>query len=179
MPLVFDAADISELSERIAELFVDSSEAIVSKLYANSKLSEFLELIDAEKIANEITSRSKAIIQKILVIGQTSGGSEKAFRKTAENVGVSGDRLELYLDYFDAKKINFEKFRNNPEYCAILLGPLPHSGKSKGNYSSIAAMLEHEPGFPRTILLGRNGLKLTANSLQIGLAQLAAEGVIF
>lgn len=103
---------------------------------------------------------------------------EKERRETAESVGVSGDRLELYLDYFDAKKINFEKYRNNPEYCATLLGPLPHSGKSKGDYSSIAAMLEHEPGFPRTILLGRNGLKLTSNSLQVGLAQLASEGAL-
>lgn len=178
MPAEFNVEDIGELSDRIAELFLDSSEAIISKLYANSRLYEFLDLIDAKKIASEISSRPKNIIKKILVIGQTSGGSEKIFRKVAESVGVSGDRLECYLDYFDAKKIDFEKFRNNPEYCAILLGPLPHSGKSKGEYSSIVAMLEHEPGFPRTLKLGKNGLKLTASSLQLGLSQLASEGVI-
>lgn len=178
MPLMLDAADIGELSERVAELFIESSEAILSKLYANSKLSEFLELIDAKKIASEISSRPKDLIQKIVVIGQTSGGSEKVFRQTAESVGVDGERLELHLNYRDAKKIDFEKYRNNPKYCAILLGPIPHSGKSKGDYSSIATMLEHEPGFPRTIPLGKNGLKLSASSLQFGLAQLASEGII-
>lgn len=175
---MLQAEHLQELSDKVAEDFLENSVEIISMIFAKGKIDEFLELTGQKHFKDEILSKPKIVAKKILVIGQTSGNSEKDFKTMAQNMGVDPNSLELYLDYHDAKKINFEKFRNKPEYCAIMIGPMPHSGKSKGDYSSVVRMLEEEPGFPRIIKLGENGLKLNITSFQKGICQLAMEGLL-
>jgi len=175
---VVQVEDLTILADKVAEAFLDERESIISTLFAKGKLDEFLDLVGMKKIANEIASTPKIKSKKIIVVGQSAGGSERDYRMAAINMGVDPNDLELYLNYYDGKKIDFEKYKNNPSYCAIMVGPMPHSGKSKGDYPSAVAMMEHEEGYPKIIKLGRNGLKLTTQSFMYGLAQLASDGVI-
>lgn len=169
---------LTRLADKVAEEFLEDSEAIIANLYAKGKLDEFLDLVGMKKLAAEIASTSTIRTKKIVVVGQSAGGSERDYRLAATNMGVEPNDVEFYLDYYDGKKINFEKYKNNPDYCAIMVGPMPHNGKSKGEYPSVVAMMEHEEGYPKIVKLGRNGLKLTTQSFMYGLAQLASEGII-
>lgn len=60
-----------------------------------------------------------------------------------------------------------------------MIGAIPHSGKSKGDYSSVLAMLQHEQGFSKVIELRDSieKLKLSTSSLQAGIASLWSQGV--
>ena len=106
--------------------------------------------------------------KKIVVIGQKAGHSHDSIIKGAESVGLASDCLELHLEYSDGKKIDFEKYRHNHNYAAIIVGPMPHMGKSVGNYNSVADMLKHEPGFPPVV----NLRKFSINSLRSAFAYL-------
>ena len=170
--------DLTALADRVAEAFLDDRESIISTLYAKGKLNDFLELVDMKKIANDITSAQKVKSKKILVVGESSGGTERDYKNAAMELGIDPNDIELHLDFHDGKKMDFEKYKNNSNYCAIMVGPMPHNGKSQGDYSSVIAMLEHEEGYPKLVKLGRNVLKLTVGSFQCGLAFLASEGII-
>lgn len=170
--------DLTRLADRVADEFLENSEAIIADLYARGKLDEFLDIVKMQKIADEVASSPSLKTKKIVVVGQSSGASERDYRLAAENMGVDPDSIEFYLNYDDGKKMRFEKYKDNKDYCAIMVGPIPHSGKSKGDYPSAVAMMEHEVGYPRIVKLGKNGLKLTTQSFMFGLAQLAAEGII-
>ena len=89
------------------------------------------------------------------------------------------DCLEFHYDYYDAKRADFEKFRDNPKYCAIMIGAIPHKCESTGDYSSVLAMLNHEEGFPTIIELrdSTGKLKLSTSSLQNGLRFLWGKGI--
>ena len=176
--LVVQVEDLTRLADKVANEFLDNSESIIADLYARGKLEEFLDLVKMRRLANEITSSPSIKAKKIVVVGQSSGASERDYRLAAESMGVDPNTIEFYLNYEDGKKMRFEKYKGNKDYCAILVGPIPHSSKSKGDYPSAVAMMEHEEGYPRVIKLGKNGLKLTTQSFMCGLAQLAAERII-
>ena len=112
--------------------------------------------------------------KKIVIIGQKAGHKTDSFIRGAELIGLSGESLELHLDYYDGKKLDFEKYRDNPDYAAILLGPMPHKGKGIGKYNSVADMLQHEPGFPQVIWLD----KLSVHAMQNAIRKLLANGTL-
>lgn len=43
----------------------------------------------------------------------------------------------------------------------IMVGPMPHSGTSKGDSGSVIAKIESTEGYPPVVRLGTNGLKIT------------------
>ena len=53
-----------------------------------------------------------------------------------KSLGIEESRVEFVLDYEGAKRYNFDRLRNS-EYRVILAGPMPHSIKGKGDYSSM------------------------------------------
>lgn len=77
----------------------------------------------------------------------------------AKSLGLSKDRFELYLDYEDGKTFDFEKAHWKPQYALIMVGPMPHSGASKGDSGSVIAKIESTEGYPPVVRLGANGLK--------------------
>ena len=59
-----------------------------------------------------------------------------------------------------------------PTYSAVLVGPMPHSGTTKGDFSSIKSAIENEEGFPPIVRLGTNGLKISKSDFRIKLQEL-------
>lgn len=95
---------------------------------------------------------------KILVIG-ASDTKRIDLINAAKKLGITEDRLDLHLDYYDAKKFDFEKIHYNSNYAAIMLGPQPHSGISKGASGSIIAEVKKKDGYPPVIELQKNSSK--------------------
>lgn len=107
--------------------------------------------------------------EKIAVLGQASISINEIYRVAAE-MGIQKEQLELCLEYKKAAAYNIEKLKNN-KYNAVLVGPMPHSGAGKGNYSSIITAMENTAGFPPVFRVGSNGMKITKSSLKKALRQ--------
>jgi len=59
-----------------------------------------------------------------------------------------------------------------PTYSLIMVGPMPHSGSAKGDYSNIISALESEDGYPPVVRLGSNGLKITKSDFKSKLIEM-------
>lgn len=65
------------------------------------------------------------------------------------------------------KTFNFNRFQYDTSVRLIFVGPIPHSTKDKGEYSSVIARMEEEEGFPKIVRLGTEGsLKITKTNLK-------------
>lgn len=162
---------IGELEEEIKENLLE----ILCRLnWEERKLEELLTLLGIEE--NETvykTSRSG----KIIVIGD-SKVPEWFLLAVARDLGLSKARFEFELDYATAEKYDFKKTQWKRKYSAILFGPVPHSGKAKGDWDSVISRMENEAGFPPIVLLGANELKITRNSFQTALQGLFDDGIL-
>lgn len=178
---MLQAEDIDYLSNEVAEDFLYNSMDIVSRLLAKNELEAFLELIGRKDlIAKAIENREPGVrFKKIAIIGDRPNGcSENDLREAAKMVGLDNTYCLEFYGFDEAKKMVMkDKFKNNPDYIAIMIGAIPHKCRSTGEYSSMLAMLQHEEGYPRIIEL-RNSigeLKLSTSSLQNGLRSLWAD----
>lgn len=103
---------------------------------------------------------------KILVIGESKLKEQQIYGCFKE-FGIPKERIELRLGYNEAQTFPFKVLRYNENYRLILFGPVPHSGKGKGDYSSIITQLENTDGYPKVVRLqGGHGLKITRTSLK-------------
>lgn len=107
----------------------------------------------------------------ILVVGGTYV-KETVLTGCAKKLGINKDRLELYLDYSDGEKFDFKKIQYNPKYRLIFVGPMSHSGISKGDNSSIITAIENMDGLPKIIkLMDSNELKITKTNFKNALEE--------
>lgn len=108
---------------------------------------------------------------KIVVIGQSDVKVE-ALLSVAKQLGLDKNRFELHLEYEDAKTFNFRKMQWQPTYSLLMVGPMPHSGSGKGDYSSVISAIEDEEGYPPVVRLGSNGLKITKSDFRSKLTEM-------
>ena len=169
--------ELAALEEVLLAEFADKSTEILTRLNRNGDLEAFLEMMGMKHLLAEKSEYEVFKNAKIVVIGQTSVSADK-ITLAAKKLGISARRLELHLEYEDAKTINAEKYRYDPNYSAILFGPVPHSGISKGEYNSIISTVEQTPGYPPSRRLGGGKLKLTKSDFSEALRSLINDEVI-
>ena len=103
---------------------------------------------------------------EILVIGESKLKEQQIYGCFKE-FGIPKERIALHLGYNEAQTFPFKDLRYNENYRLILFGPVPHSGKGKGDYSSIITQLENTDGYPKVVRLqDAHGLKITRTSLK-------------
>lgn len=154
----------------------DNLSSILVRLNSSGRLEELAKLIGA----NDLLAKNDYEVfatGKIFVAG-ASAVTEDVLRGIAKRFGIGTDRLEFCLGYEEAKKFNYGKLQWKPEYAAIVVGPMPHSGDSKGDYSSIITALEKEQGFPPVYRMGTNELKITKTGFRNLLNELIEKGVV-
>lgn len=166
---------------------LDSSEltGLMSKiqirvLEANRRgsLDELLSMMNMAELSCGIDAAGKPKLGKIAIIG-ASEVKDSHLKKTAESVGISRERLELFTEYDRIKNYNFKALQHNSKYSAVLLGPMPHSTSGTGAYSSAIAALESENGYPYVSRLMKDGqLKITKTVVRQTLQDLIAQGYI-
>ena len=113
-------------------------------------------------------------MQKKQTIAEAEVEKEK-LAAVAKNMGIAKDRFEFFLEYKDAKTFDFRKTQWSSKYSYILVGPMPHSGVAKGEYSSIISAIESEAGYPPVVKMGTDGLKITKTSFRKTLKYLLTE----
>lgn len=110
----------------------------------------------------------------ILVIGQSSVEKGKLVA-VAKDFGFSKDRFEFHLEYEDVKAFDFSKTQWSMKYACISVGPMPHSGKAKGDCGSIIAALKRTDGYPSIIEMGETELNISKTSFRNSLTLIRDE----
>ena len=165
-----EVLSIEIIDELIADLSThllneEELSRIVIAINRKGKMEEFLNLIGLSNLLKPKNTYSPYKNGKILVIGQSDVGEDKLLM-TAGKLGIDKSRIELHLNYDDAKTFDYNKTQWNPNYSLIIVGPQGHSGISKGDYSSAIARIEQEEGFPPVIRATRdNTLKNISKSI--------------
>ncbi len=175
---VLDCQELLELEDNIKSELDDYLTAALTKLNRLGQIEEFLKLLGMEHLLQKSSGYEVHKSGKIVVVGQSSVSSE-VLLTTARKLGIDKSRFELYLDYEDAKKIDFKKFQWQPKYSLIMVGPMPHSGISKGSNSSIIDSLETEEGYPPVVRLDSNGLKITKSTFTKKLKEMIKQNIIY
>lgn len=132
--------------------------------------------IDQDLILEEETRHPETYDEtdKIIVIIGDSEVKPQQILGIAKNYGYQKENVELYLDYSKLTNLKFSKFQYNDKIDGIIIGPVPHSSKDKGNYSSIIQTLTEEDGYPRVIKCQTEtgNLKITKSALHNALKEL-------
>lgn len=162
---MLNTEELLELEDSIREELEDHLLEVLAKLNRTEQLEDLLQLLGMEYLLEKDSSYQVYKTGKIVVIGQSDVPAESLLA-IAKKLNIDKNRFELYLDYEDAKTFNFQKMQWQPSYSLIMVGPMPHSGKGKGDYGSIIAALEAEDGYPPIVRLGSNGLKITKSDFR-------------
>lgn len=168
---MLNVEELFELEDNIKEELDDHLTAALSRMNRSEQLEEFLRMLGMEHLMQKEKRYEVYKSGKIVVIGQ-SDVKPDALLSVAKQLGLDKNRFELYLDYEDAKAFNFRKMQWQPTYSLLMVGPMPHSGISKGDYGSIIAALEAEEGYPPVVRLGSNGLKITKSDFRAKLTEM-------
>ena len=168
---MLNVEELFDLEEELKEELVQHLTEILVKLNRTGRLHDLLDLLEMESLLNPNIGYQPYKAGKIIVIGQ-SDVKEEALLSIAASLGINKNRFEFYLEYMDAVKFNFHKMQWQPSYSVILVGPMPHSGVSKGNFGSIISALENEEGYPPVVRLGCSGLKITKSDFRTKLQDL-------
>ena len=173
-----DEEQLLAVSEIVSNAFVDDPIKIIAHLDATEKLDEFLKITDLKSEVRKELERNLIPTKKVLVVG--SGlAKESEYRQQCKNGGISPDNFEFYLDFNDGAKIDFDKYKDNPEYGGIIVGAMPHNGVSKGNYSSVIEYIENEPGFPKVVRSNEGGeLKISISGFYRAVLELLTSGAL-
>jgi hypothetical protein len=122
------------------------------------------------------------------IIESTEKGNNGLAGKTIKFIGDIKNSLIRYIhflektyefeaditsDYDKITNLDFRKFRYSNKISAIIAGPMPHSTKGKGSYSSGLEMIKNEPGYPPVFeCVTSDKLKITKESIRNALKQL-------
>lgn len=169
--------ELLELEEAIREELNDNLTGILTKLNRAERLEELLSLLELEHLLEQNSDYQVYKTGKIIVIGQ-SDVKKEVLLAIGKKLGIDKERFEFYLEYEDAKKFNFKKIQWQPAYSVVLVGPMPHSGISKGDAGSVISAIEKEEGYPPVIRLGRNSLKISKTDFKEKMQELIGCGIL-
>ena len=95
---MLNVGELLELEENIKEELDDHLTAALSRMNRSGQLEDFLRLLGMEHLLQKESGYEVYKKGKIVVIGQS-------------DVKLDKKRFELYLEYEDAKKFNFQKMQ--------------------------------------------------------------------
>lgn len=87
-----------------------------------------------------------------------------------------GFKIDIVDDYDKISNIDFRNMRYS-SIDGVIVGPMPHSVKGKGNYSSLIEMLKNESGYPPVVecRISNGELKVSKRSLWHALGELGTK----
>lgn len=145
---------------------------IGSRSYA--ELKAYLELIDLEELVPTIDNFEPN--GDVYILGDLKI-RDNDISGIFKELSIDAERVKIIKGYDELKNQNFNKFQYDSSIRLILVGPMPHSMKGKGRYSSMITRMETEDGFPRVVRLGTEGtLRVTKSNLKKALSKEIQEG---
>ena len=145
----------------------DTVTALVSMLGRMGTLDLLVQALDLDE-----TDARGTRTRKVLVMG-ASRASVDELRSITCKAGFDQTWFEYRLDYKKLDRRSIGRLRNS-SYSAVIVGPMPHSVRGKGDASSaIQRMKDHPESYPPVIeARDSNGLKITNNSFRAALKEL-------
>lgn len=157
--------------ETLLEIITEASHRFHQQIRIAHKQDRLESFLESMEMADLIPKHSSELFEsnrngKILIVGDAQIGSNQLLG-CFKQFGIPKDRVEAILDYEKVATYNFQHLQYNPNYRLILFGAIPHSGKSKGENSSIISHIEKTDGYPKVVrLTDEHGLKITKTSLK-------------
>lgn len=168
-----------EQIEVLEGVLMERAEEILCHMNSQGTIDRFLKIAGLsdlfEEEAKETDNQDPS--GYIVVIG-ASMISANAIKGICKTMGISPTRLKLYLDYEEAQKLNYRSMYCSSRYALVLFGPIGHSARGKGGYSSIITAIGGQNGYPPVIRLGTNELKVTKTGFKKALADAIERGYI-
>ncbi len=174
---MLDVYELMNLEDELRQELDNSMGHILSRLNREDKIEELLDLLGLSKLLHVDSGYKVQTNGKIIIIGKSEIAAN-IILAIAERFGINKRRLELHLEYEDAVKFDFRKTQYDPTYSLIMVGPMPHSAKSKEEYGSAISAIENKDGYPPVVRLGSNGLKITKSDLKSKFAECISSGLI-
>ena len=174
---MLDVYELMNLEDELRQELEDNMGHILSRLNREDKIKELLDLLGLSNILHINSGYKVQTNGKIIIIGKSEIAAN-IILAIAERFGINKRRLELHLEYEDAVKFDFRKTQYDPTYSLIMVGPMPHSAKSKEEYGSAISAIENKDGYPHVVRLGSNGLKITKSDLKSKFAECISSGLI-
>ena len=162
---MLDYSALIDLEDAFRTELKENLTGIITTLNRTGQLEELLDLLGLSRLLQDDNSYHTLKSGTIIVIGQSDVGAD-VLAAVAKKCGIDKKRIEFYTEYEDAKTFNFGKTQWNPNYSLIMVGPMPHSTESKGDYSSVISAIENEEGYPPVIRMGKNTLKITKSDFR-------------
>lgn len=167
---MLNTMELFDLEDQIREELDDRLTQILTLLNRTNRLEELLNLLGMEDLLHKTSGYEPHKNGKIVVIGQPAVKKE-VLLAVANTLGIDKTRFEMHLEYDDSKNFDFRKMQYQPTYSLIMVGPMPHSGANKSDYSSVIASIEQQPGYPPVVRLGSNELKITKSDFKAKLEE--------
>ena len=168
--------ELFSIEENLRDILDERLEEILIRLNRSEKLDEFLKIIGLPDLLGKVVPYEHPKDGIIIVIGESSTNVTNLIG-VAKELGFKKDRFEFCLEYEAAKRYDFKKTQYSQKYSCILVGPMPHSGKAKGGFSSIITKLEYEDGYPPVYRMAADELKITNSSFRKTLNELVEDGL--
>lgn len=92
-----------------------------------------------------------------------------------KSFGISKERFE-HIPYEKVTNYNFRNLEYNNNYRLILIGPMPHSDRGKGESNSVTEWLTKNRNIAKTIRL--DNLKITKTSFKNAIEQEVRSGYL-
>lgn len=157
--------ELIDLEDVLRAELEENLTGILTNLNRTGHLEDLLELLGLSSLMQKDSGYHTLKSGTIIVIGQSNVGSD-VLAAVAKKCGIDKKRIEFHTEYEDAKTFNFGKTQWNPNYSLIMVGPMPHSAESKGDYSSVISAIENGEGYPPVIRMGKNTLKITKSDFK-------------
>lgn len=161
---------LEDLDERLKYELDERLTQILSRLNREGRLEELLDILGLSDLLKPEPRYTCFDNGKIVVLGE-SKVDEAVLLSIAKSLGLDKKRFEFHLGYEEAKSFDSRKMLWNAAYSLILVGPMPHSGTSKGDASSVITALENTEGYPPVIRLGTNSLKISKSDFRAKLTE--------
>ncbi len=161
---------LEELDERLKYELDEHLTQILTRLNREGRLEELLAILGFSDLLKPEPMYTCFDNGKIVVLGD-SNVAEAVLLSIAKGLGIDKKRFEFHLGYEEAKSFDGRKMQWNPAYSLVLVGPMPHSGTSKGDSSSVITALENTEGYPPVIRLGTNSLKISKSDFKAKLTE--------
>lgn len=172
-----DVVDLFAATDDIKAHINEHLIQVLTTLNRTERLDDFFQMIDMPNPFHKERLFQSNKKGKIVVLGQSSVAAYDLLT-SAGKMGFDKSRFEFHLTYAEIKTLDIRKYQYQMSYIAVLAGPMPHSGKGKGNDTSMITAMENGEGYPIVKRLGENELKISKSSFQKALTELLECGSI-
>ena len=175
---MLSTVELEMLEEEISERFITDLPGILADLNQTGQLELWLKIMGLMELYPAAQAAYTPYpTGKIVIVGE-SKVKRNEIEAIAKKLGITKDRLELCLDYNDAKRYNFKKLQYSENHSLILVGPMPHSATGKDEFSSVIVAMEETDGYPPVRRMGSSGLKLSKSGIRDALMKALESGIL-